>query len=315
MRFLFTAALAAVLPAMAATVSLLTTSGAAVEGETSRKKITVETEQGRREIPLSRVLSIHSGEPASEHERARIEAGLIAVAGSDRARRDLAVEELTAIGIPVLTPLLKTYKDTDAREPNPLYRLFPRIMPSHSDQIGRNLSLVRLAGGETVRGKLDEQAWVVNGQSVPAASMRRVAVRQKIVKRVAEVHSLHHSNQIEYFDTGIILTAGSQVESTARGFVRLSWDTDDWATGADGLKKPAANYKTNLVNGHPFGALVGRLTAAGEMFFMGSRFRKAGAGPGRLYLSINDNRHWQNNLGSYRVTLSATEAYDAGDGQ
>jgi hypothetical protein len=38
-------------------------------------------------------------------------------------------------------------------------------------------------------------------------------------------------------------------------------------------------------------------------------------GEGRLYLAINDNSHWQNNIGSFRVKLRVTDAYDVGDPQ
>ena len=38
---------------------------------------------------------------------------------------------------------------------------------------------------------------------------------------------------------------------------------DSWASDADGLKKPGSPaYNTNLVDGHPFGALVGRVGSA-----------------------------------------------------
>ena len=67
-----------------------------------------------------------------------------------------------------------------------------------------------------------------------------LAVRQKLVTRSMGVHSLKHSTQIEYLDTGIGLTAASKLESAARGFVRLSWDTDSWASDANGLTKPTA---------------------------------------------------------------------------
>lgn len=67
-----------------------------------------------------------------------------------------------------------------------------------------------------------------------------------------------------------------------------------------------------MVEGHPFGALVGRIGAQGEVFFVGVSWRSVAPATGRVLLAINDNRHWQNNLGSYRVTLQATNAYDVG---
>ncbi len=112
----------------AVTVSILTTEGKNFEGVTALKKVAVKVGGARREIPIERVLSIHSGAAASAWETARIEAGIAAIQGKERAPRDAAVEELTAIGIPLITPLLKTYKDTDAHEPRPLYRLFGRII-------------------------------------------------------------------------------------------------------------------------------------------------------------------------------------------
>jgi hypothetical protein len=180
---------------------------------------------------------------------------------------------------------------------------------------------VRLPNGDAVRGKLPEgtvEVRTANGGSVslPWSKIRSMAVRQKLVKRSTPVHSLRHCTQIDYLDTGIVLTSASKVDSSTRGFVRLSWDVDGWASDANGLTKPGSPaYKSNLVDGHPFGALVGRVGPAGEVFFLGKKATKTGLPAGRLGLAINDNKHWQNNLGSYSVTLTASDAYDLGDAQ
>ena len=295
-------------------VLVRTVDGNMIEGDTS-----LATVAGAR---LERVLSIHNGAPASDAEKGRIEAGIAAVQGKERKARDLAVEELTAIGLPVMTPLLTTYKDTDQHEPRPLYRLFERIIPSYADGFDRTKSLIRLKGGEAMRVTLPADGAVeikaADGKTVKLAwsGIRMLAVRQKLVSRSMAVHSLKHSTQIEYLDTGVGMTTASKLDSTARGFVRLSWDTDSWASDADGLKKPGApSYKSNLFEGHPFGALVGRVGAAGEVFFLGMKASKTGLAAGRLALAVNDNPHWQNNLGSFYVTLSASDAYDLGDAQ
>jgi hypothetical protein len=60
---------------------------------------------------------------------------------------------------------------------------------------------------------------------------------------------------------------------------------------------------------------VGRSGAAGEVFALGAKASKTGVAAGRLGMAINDNPHWQNNLGTFYVTLSATDAYDLGDAQ
>ncbi len=292
-------------------VYVQTRDGAAQEVKASVASIQVTVDGKSRSIPMTSILSVHSGEAASAAESERITAGIAAIQGTDRKARDLAVEQLTAIGVPVLTPLLKAYKDTDQHEPKPLYRLFERIMPSQADGFDRELSLIRLVGGEMLRAKVTP----VQLGTVAWSTVRAFAVKQKQVTRKVDVHSLRHSTQIEYLDTAVVLAADSKATAAASGFTRLSWETDGWATDPNGLQKPGPNYKTNLVDGHPFGALVGRFGAAGEVFFLGRNWTGKAGAQGRLYLAINDNRHWQNNLGSYRVTLQAANAYDLGDPQ
>jgi hypothetical protein len=303
-RFLPLLLMPVLLPGASDFVRVQTTDGTVLEGAAQT-----------RSVKLAQILSIHNGAPATDSEAARITAGLAAIQGTDRAARDKAVEELTAIGLPVMTPLLKAYKDTDQHEPRPLYRLFERIMPSYADEFDRTKSMTRMATGEAVRGPMPTGTIEVNGTAVDWSKVRSLAVRQKAVKRTMAVHSLKHSTQIEFLDSGVILTAASKATLTAKGFVRLSWETDSWASDANGLKVPGSPaYKSNLVDGHPFGALVARVEPAGEVFFVGKSGSVSGKA-GRLRLAINDNAHWQNNLGTYYVTMTASDAYDLGDPQ
>ena len=298
-----------------------TVDGTQVEGQTQLSSLKVESEGKTAELRLARILSIHNAAPASDFEAGRIALGLAAIQATDRKASDQAVEELTAIGLPALTPLLKTLKDTDQHEPRPLYRLFERLIPSYADGFDRTLSLVRLPNGDAIRAKLPEGTVELRRAdggkaALPWSKIRSLAVRQKLVRRSTPVHSLRHCTQIEYLDTGVLLTAASKVDSSTRGFVRLSWDVDSWASDANGLTKPGSPaYKSHLVDGHPFGALVGRVGANGEVFFLGKKASKAGLPAGRLGLAINDNRHWQNNVGSFFVSLAASDAYDLGDAQ
>ncbi len=316
-RLFFLFVLPAALWAAPEWLLIRTVDGTLVEGQSSLRSLKVDG----ADVALAQVLSVHSGAPASPFETERITQGMAAIQGDDRAARDKAVEELTSIGLPVMTPLLKGYKDTDQHEPRPLYRLFERLIPSYADAFDRTLTLVRLKNGEAMRGKISDVTIELKSadgkkSSLAWSQIRSVAVRQASVKRSMQVHSLRHCTQIEYLDTGVITTAASKITIAARGLVRLSWDTDGWASDADGLKVPGApSYKSNLVDGQPFGALVGRSGAGGEVFFVGKKAALTGKPAGRLALAVNDNKHWQNNLGTYRVTMTATEAYDLGDAQ
>ncbi|MEZ5356474.1 MAG: hypothetical protein R2762_27895 [Bryobacteraceae bacterium] len=301
-------------------VLIRTVDGESVEGQTNLRTLKLSGAGAPATLPIEKVLSVHSAAPASEFEAGRITAGLAAIQSTDRKARDQAVEELTAIGLPVLTPLLETLKDTDQHEPRPLYRLFERLIPGYADGFDRTLALIRVPGPDALRaqlpaGSVDVRTASGEAMSLPWAKIRSLAVRQNRTRRTFQVHSLKHSTQIEYLDSGVVLAPSSKLDSTARGFVRLSWQTDSWASDPNGLTKPGSPaYKSHLFDGHPFGALVGRAGAAGEVFFLGAKQSKSGLS-GRLRLAVNDNRHWQNNLGAFLVTLTVTDAYDLGDPQ
>jgi hypothetical protein len=260
------------------------------------------------------------GAPATPYEQTRIVAGLKAVAGTDVAARDAAVLELSRIGLPVISPLLEAFKDTDLHQPNPLYRLFQRVVPGNADDLRRDLDLVRTDDGETSRDQFEPAQLVVTlpdgtTETLPLSQIRHLAVRRSTVKRTFDVDALRHCTQIEFLDTGVELAANSKVEESATGFVRMAFGVDGWATGPDGIQKPGPNYKTNLVDGFPFGSLVGRVGPGGARWLAGRSATRSGAGPGRLYFAVNDNPHWQNNLGSFRVTLRVSNAYDLNDPQ
>lgn len=302
------------------TAWILTKDGQNVEGISLVENLKVNIDSKVRDLALRDVLSIHSAEPANDREQERVTAGLLAVAGTDRKARDAAVAELTGLGLPVMTALLAAYKDTDLHEPNPLYRLFARIMPGYADDVDRTPDLIRLANGETLRGKLQPGTLKLKTSAGPETAvawseLRRLAIRQPEILRTFDVHSLRHCTQIEYLDSGVAVTPTSKLEATARGFVRLAFDMDGWSSDADGLKKPGPNYKTNLVDGFPFGALVAKIGTTGPAWLAGRHVTKSELGAGRLYFAVNDNGHWQNNIGSFRVTIRVTDAYDLGDPQ
>jgi hypothetical protein len=319
---LFTVALlaASLSGARATIVQVLLKDGSRIEGSARFDSVVFRVNGKDQRISLSRILSIHSADAATPQEEARISSDLAAISGADVKSREAAAARLTDLGLAAMTPLLQTFKDRDFRQPDPAYRLFARLVPGYADHVDRSLDLARLRDGETRRGSLAGSALHIahadgRDQAVAISDIRRLAVRQKEVTRKMEVHSLLHSTQIEFADSGIELTSDSRLDSESVGYVRLDYDKDGWSSDPDGLKKPGPNYRTNLVDGFPFGALIGRIGAGGQRWMLGKSFHKSGMEPGRLYLAVNDNPHWQNNIGSFRASLRATNAYDLGDPQ
>jgi hypothetical protein len=299
------------------TAQVRTRDGELIEGALALPALAFAVDGAQRTVAVGDLLSLHSAAAASDAENARIAGGLAALAATDAKAAEAAAEELTDIGLPVLTPLLKSYADTDAHEPDLRYRLFARIVPGRADARDRTLDLVRLADGSALRGRWTPQDLplrLVDGstRTIPGAAVRRLAVRRAQLERTFELQALHDCTYVGFLDTGVGVTGTSQLHADAEGFVRLSFDEDGWATDPDGIKEPLPG-KRKLQEGFRWGAVLGRVGTAGERWFAGRHVDKNALGGGRLYFVVNDNEHWQNNIGSYRVHLVATDAYDLGE--
>jgi hypothetical protein len=295
-----------------------TTDGHLLEGRlTAPAVLAFAVDGAQRQVPVADVLSLQFGAPASEREAARIDKDLAALGAADLKAAEAAAEELTDIGLPVLTPLLRSYVDTDAHEPDLRYRLFARIVPGRADARDRTLDLLRLADGSALRGRLSPCELRIESPlrapaALPSAAVRSLAVRRARVEHTFELQALHDCTYVGFVDSGVAVTPLTQVRADAEGFVRLSFDEDGWATDPDGIKEPLPG-KRKLQEGFRWGAVLGRVGVLGERWFAGRHVDKNGLGNGRLYFVVNDNEHWQNNIGSYRVHLVATDAYDLGE--
>lgn len=315
---------AAVLSGVAAapsspTVRIITRAGRVLEGTLTEASLPFRVGDAVRKLTLRELRSFHSAAPAAPGEAARIREALSVVAGPDRRASEAAAAELVEIGLPVLSPLLAAYRDTDGHEPDPLYRLFARLVPGHADRADRSLDMARLAGGEALRGRLVLEELRLKPregpvQVLPAAEVRQLAVRQAVVERAFELHSLRHCTHVAFLDTGVRVTPASELRSEAEGYVRLSFDEDGWACDPDGIADPLPG-KRRLQEGFRWGAVLGRIGPEGARWLAGRRADRRDLGAGRLYFVVNDNEHWQNNIGSFRVRLRVTEAYDLGEPQ
>lgn len=296
---------------------ITTRDGKQLTGMLETPTLTFSVGTDTRIVKIGDLLSFHSAEPASATETARITADLATLAGADIAANEVASADLTDIGLPVLTPLLRTFQDTDAHEPDYRYRLFGRIIPGYADGINRELDLVRLVGGGCFRGKLATDGVILLGEdgdakTIPAASIRRLAIRQAAIHKSFELQALHHCTYVGFMDTGIAVAKGSKLRADCEGFVRLSFDEDGWSSDPDGIKEPLPG-KRKLQEGFRWGAVLGRVGPAGDRWLIGQHLEKNDFSPGRFFIVINDNEHWQNNIGSYRVQLDVANAYDVGD--
>lgn len=303
------------------TVWVLTKDGRSVEGrpEVDALTFTFTVNGASRKLALRELRSFHSADAATPEEAGRITAGLAAVQGKDAKAAEAASAALTDLGLPVLSPLLALYQDTDAHQPDPLYRLFGRIIPGFADAADRKLDLARLSDGSALRGKLTPVAMKLTSSDgkvvdLPAGSIRRLAVLQSSVERTFDLQALHDCTYVGWLDSGLAVTPASRLRADSSGYVRLSFDEDGWACDPDGIADPLPG-KRRLQEGYRWGIVLGRVGPLGQRWPAGKHVEKRDLGAGRLYFAVNDNEHWQNNIGSYRVRIHVSDTYDLGEPQ
>lgn len=299
-----------------AQVWILKRDGQVVEGRAKFTSLAMQVDGRSEDLSLDRVLSLSTAAPATADEGRRIAADLALVSGKDFKASEAASERLADLGLPALTPLLKAYEDRDGHLPDPLYRLFARIIPGYADRMDRSLDLVRLNDGDALRGKLAPATLGLEGASgtvsVPTADIRRLAVKQAVIDRIFDLRAMKDCTYVSWLDTGLKVGPSSQVRSDATGLVRLSYDEDGWACDPDGIADPLPG-KRRLQEGFRWGAILGRVGTGGDRWLVGKHIEKTAPAAGHLYYVINDNEHWQNNIGSFRVRLHVTDVYDLND--
>jgi hypothetical protein len=300
-------------------VQVLTRAGTVVQGRLATKALAVTIDGASTDLAIADVLSLHLAAAPSAHEDERIAADLGALGDQDVAKARAAAEELADIGLPAITPLLRSFADTDAHEPDPRYRLFARLVPGRADCKDRTLDLLRRRDGRVQRCRWTTCDLALRDAAgertvVAAGDVRRVAVRQDKVVHTFELQALHHCTYVGWLDSGIAVGPDSRLTADAEGYVRLSFDEDGWASDPDGIVDPLPG-KRRLQEGYRWGAVLACVGAAGERWLVGKHVERGGLPAGRLYSVVNDNDHWQNNIGSYRVTVTATNAFDLGDPQ
>ncbi|MEZ5963686.1 MAG: hypothetical protein R3F56_07555 [Planctomycetota bacterium] len=297
-------------------------------GRVSAQTLHFSVDGDERQFPLADVLSLHMGTAASEHEARLIARDIPLLASADRQQAAVATDELLAIGLPVVTPLLQSLADTDAHEPDSRYRLFARLLPAGADCKDRSLAMLRLATGAVLRGKPRTDARLTLALATPldagsppprdapatidVADLRFLCVARKQVTRTFELHALHDCTYVDWVTTGIVPRSRSRIRADAQGFIRLSFDEDGWATGPDGLFETLPG-KRKLQEGFRWGSVLYRVGPTGQRRYAGTHLDGENEDtPGMLQFVVNDNEHWQNNIGAYRVSVTVDDAFDVG---
>ena len=104
-------------------------------------------------------------------------------------------------------------------------------------------------------------------------------------------------------DTGVALQKGDDVTITATGTVLPNKVDPSLVAGPDGLVNDLGAKRFNVFPDAFHSALIGRVTAAGQIFAVGSNAHFKSATAGQLQLGINDVGV-DSNAGAFQATIT-----------
>jgi hypothetical protein len=160
---------------------------------------------------------------------------------------------------------------------------------------------VKAAAGETVRADFELEY----PPAMTPATSHEAPVKAEAETVSFEVPAKAETGQ-EWFNTGISVPAGADLDITATG--TATWDQQLEKVSPQGAgRTPQASCghpEEFLMPTAPCGGLVGKVGDSGTPFFVGEHGTIKAESAGALYLGINDRRgHFADNDGAFKVTV------------
>ena len=276
--------------------------GSVVTGKLSVESLIVETDFGKLDVPVTRIVSFTPGLDHRPEERQKI-GRLIQQLGSNVAtERDAAQKALTDLGHSIRTELEKHAKDEDAERKSRIAKILTELTEQEDDG-DKNADRRPLIPQDTLEttlftvvGKISPQQFSVQtpfGQLTVNLKDIRRAEREtdetpEVRKSVAVTGA--HFVQISFADGGVRLNRGDKVSITADGkLVMTPWGNNS-TSGPDG----DAKYQYYIPNDITGGALVARIGSGGKIFKVGSKHSFTADRAGQLYFAIGMNPQFIN---------------------
>jgi hypothetical protein len=273
-----------------------------VSGKLSVDSLTVDTEFGKLDVPVGKIVSFTPGLDHRPEERQKI-GRLIQQLGSNVAtERDAAQKALTDMGQSIRPELEKHSKDEDAERRNRIAKILAELteLEDDADRASDRRPLIPQDTLETtlftVVGKISPQTFAIQTPfgmlNVALKDIRRAEreMEETPELRKALQVSASHFVQIGFADSGVRVNRGDKVNVTADGkLVMTPWGTNAVA-GPDGDQR----YQWYIPNEIAAGALVARIGSGGKVFKVGSKHNFTADRAGQLYFAIAMNPQFIN---------------------
>jgi hypothetical protein len=276
--------------------------GAVLIGKLSISVISIETEYGKLDVPVTSIVSFTPGMSSHPELNKQVNAWIKDLGSSNFNDRETAQRELTKIAGLVRPELERFATDPDTERRNRIQKILgesEELGGDDDEQAPRTTLNQRdtiVTKDFPIVGKIVPQTFHIatdfGPQTVPLASIRR-AYRQSgkkdELRKTVSVEGRNLSNRTPH-DTGIRLERGDKVTITAKGNITMM----PWGGNAVVSPEGSSNYGWFVEGQIPIGTLVGKIGS--EQFFkIGSRHEFIADRSGTLNLAVAMQSNYNEN--------------------
>jgi hypothetical protein len=274
-------------------------SGTQLVGRLEPAEWRVATAFGSLTIPVTELHRVRFGRRADPERLARIAALLEELGATSPERRRNARAALAGQGAFAVPDLKRAAAEHSDKE---IQRACSEILAGldvPEDDIPPDDDVVE-TNRFTLQGTVNEEALRVTVPELGPITVRRrdvaeVKMRPERTSYRFEVTG-NHVYLGEWLETGIEVRPGDELSIRAQGAIAFP----EWG---DFTIRPDGAPDRGMVESFPLGSLVGRVGDEGPLFRVGSRYRGAPPGAGRLKLAVLVQIQGQPHHGSFRVRI------------
>lgn len=266
------------------------------------------TKYGKLTIPLNEVRRVEFGLHIDPEMQGKITAAIKKLGSEVMRERQLAADELTALGHFALPALRQATKHADPEVSRRAVEIAARIMDSTAPELCnlREEDVIHTLDfsvhGKILGDSLKATSPHFGETAVKLASLRSLTIRNN-GKLEVMLDAAHYGSDLNsWLDTGFVIQKGDVLDVASDGQVDL------WPQGPGQYMASPVGISSVAGRGGQFmaGALVGKIGEHGRPFLMGGKtFRTTAADEGKLYLQIVPNPWNTASTGSYRVKVKS----------
>lgn len=301
-------------------VRLNLTDGSIVSGKFTISHITVETEFGPLDVPITRIRRVVPGLESHASLYGRIRELIEDLASDDYKQRETAEQELFKMGPPVRAELELYRDDSSAERARRVKAILARLDELSEDDFGESEAetWIREDTIETVEftivGKVSPETFTVNNRFGTLTidldyitSIERGEESEDIRKSLTLPGT--YLVQRDFKNTGILVEKGDRISVRADGRIVRSGSSSYFST-------PSGNSRLQTYTSNPTiygGTLVARLGKNGKIVKVGTSTSFTADKSGMLYLAIAMSANYARYafVGSYNVKLKVDRGEDA----